>query len=92
MLVLTRKKEEAIVINGNVTIKVLQIKGNMVRLGIAAPDSMKILRSELCPIPSELEVECTNLEPAVVRERGISLSDYLRSGFGEAPALLTVTA
>ena len=47
MLVLSRKKNESIVINGNIRIEVLQIKGKQIRLGITAPSSMKVLRSEL---------------------------------------------
>ena len=47
MLVLSRKKNESIVINGNIRIEVLQIKGKQIRLGITAPSSMKVLRGEL---------------------------------------------
>ncbi len=47
MLVLSRKKNESIVINGNIRIEVLQIKGKQIRLGITAPASMKVLRGEL---------------------------------------------
>ncbi len=47
MLVLSRKKNESIVINGDIRIEVLQIKGKQIRLGITAPASMKVLRSEL---------------------------------------------
>ena len=47
MLVLSRKKNQSIVINGNIRIEVLQIKGKQIRLGITAPASMKVLRGEL---------------------------------------------
>jgi carbon storage regulator len=47
MLVLSRKKNESIVINGDIRIEVLQIKGKQIRLGITAPSSMKVLRGEL---------------------------------------------
>ena len=47
MLVLTRKLNETIVINGNIRVKVVAIKGNQVRLGIDAPDSVAILREEV---------------------------------------------
>ncbi len=91
MLVLTRKKEEAIVINGNVTIKVLQVKGNMVRLGIAAPDSMKILRSELCPHDAEMVDGVREPDHMQVREHGRSLADYLRTPCADVPTFLSVT-
>jgi carbon storage regulator len=48
MLVLSRKRNEAIVINGNIRIMVVDIRGNQVRLGIEAPNSVGILREELC--------------------------------------------
>jgi len=47
MLVLTRKEGEKIVINGNVTVMVVEIVGGKVRLGISAPDDVKIYREEL---------------------------------------------
>ncbi len=49
MLVLSRKKNQSIILDGNVTIEVLQIKGNTVRLGIKAPQSVRVLRGELKP-------------------------------------------
>lgn len=47
MLALTRKKNEAIVINNNVEITVLEIKGDQVKLGIAAPKEIPIYRKEI---------------------------------------------
>ncbi len=91
MLVLTRKKEEAIVINGNVTVKVLQVIGNTVRLGIAAPESVKILRRELCPHDADNLAGVPEAGPMQVRERGRSLADYLRPTSADVPTLLTVT-
>lgn len=91
MLVLTRKKEEAIVINGNVTVKVLQVMGNTVRLGIAAPESVKILRRELCPRDADNLAGVPEPGPMQVRERGRGLADYLRPSCTEVPTLLTVT-
>ena len=49
MLVLSRKKNQSIILDGNVSIEVLQIKGNTVRLGIKAPQSVRVLRGELKP-------------------------------------------
>jgi carbon storage regulator len=47
MLVLTRKIGERIVIDNQIVIEVLQVKGNRVRLGIEAPVGATILRQEL---------------------------------------------
>ncbi|HAN99387.1 MAG TPA: carbon storage regulator, partial [Planctomycetaceae bacterium] len=49
MLVLTRKKNDSIVIDGRITIQVLQVKGGGIRLGITAPSDVSILRGELKP-------------------------------------------
>ncbi len=47
MLVLTRKIGEGIVIGDDVTIKVVEIKGANIRLGIEAPKDRKIYRQEV---------------------------------------------
>lgn len=48
MLVLSRKEEESILIpSQNISIKVLEIRGNKVRIGIDAPTDMPIYREEV---------------------------------------------
>lgn len=47
MLVLSREVGEKIVIDGNITITVLSVRGNRVRLGIEAPAVIGIRRSEI---------------------------------------------
>jgi carbon storage regulator len=47
MLVLSRKVDEAIVIDGNVRITVLGLKGDRVRLGIEAPRDVSVDRAEV---------------------------------------------
>ena len=47
MLVLTRRIGEEIVIDGNIRVTVLAVKGLKVRLGIAAPRSVAVAREEL---------------------------------------------
>tara|TARA_R110002072_G_scaffold284587_1_gene449007 strand:+ start:20249 stop:20467 length:219 start_codon:yes stop_codon:yes gene_type:complete len=49
MLVLSRKTEEAIQIGDEITVKVLSVKGGVVRLGFEAPKDVSIFRSELLP-------------------------------------------
>ena len=49
MLVLSRKKNQSIVIGDNIQIEVLKISGNTVRIGIAAPREVTVLRGELAP-------------------------------------------
>lgn len=47
MLALSRKKDEAIVINDDIEITVIEIKGDQVKLGISAPKSVPIYRKEV---------------------------------------------
>ena len=46
MLVLSRKKNDSIVIDGQIRITVLEVRGNTVRLGIEAPKDVPIYRSD----------------------------------------------
>ncbi len=47
MLVLSRKKNESIVINDDITIVVVEIRGDKVRLGVEAPKEMPVHRREV---------------------------------------------
>jgi carbon storage regulator len=47
MLALTRKKDEAIIIDGNIEIRILDVQGDKVRLGISAPKDVNIFREEV---------------------------------------------
>ena len=47
MLILTRRKEESIIINGDIKIKILGIDRGVVKLGFEAPDEVVIVKEEL---------------------------------------------
>jgi carbon storage regulator len=47
MLVLSRKKNESIVINNDITIVVVEIRGDKVRLGVEAPKEIPVHRREV---------------------------------------------
>ena len=47
MLVLSRKKNESIIINDNITVTVIEIRGDKVRLGIEAPKDVSVHRREV---------------------------------------------
>ena len=47
MLVLSRKKNESIVINDDITIVVVEIRGDKVRLGVEAPKEIPVHRREV---------------------------------------------
>lgn len=47
MLVLSRKKNECIVIDNKITITVVEIRGDKVRLGVSAPSTVPVHREEI---------------------------------------------
>ncbi len=47
MLALSRKKDEAIIINNSIEITIIEVKGDQVRLGITAPKSVPVYRKEV---------------------------------------------
>ena len=47
MLVLSRKKNESIVINNDITVVVVEIRGDKVRLGVEAPKEVPVHRKEV---------------------------------------------
>jgi carbon storage regulator len=47
VLVLTRKVEESITIGSHITVTVLEVKGNQVKLGISAPKDVPVNRTEV---------------------------------------------
>ena len=49
MLVLSRKTHETIVIGSDIQITVVSVSANRVKIGIQAPDYVRVLRSELLP-------------------------------------------
>ena len=57
MLVLSRKKNESIVINENIVITVVEVRGDKVRLGIQAPREVPIHRSEVYEALANLSKE-----------------------------------
>jgi carbon storage regulator len=47
MLVLSRKPKESVVINGNVTVSILRVDNDNVRIGIEAPKEVNVMRYEI---------------------------------------------
>ncbi len=57
MLVLARKKEEGIYIGDDIIVRIVEIQGNQVRLGIQAPKDVRIIREEIVQIVREENVQ-----------------------------------
>jgi carbon storage regulator CsrA len=67
MLVLTRKIEQEIVLGNNIKLRVLSLRGNTVRIGIDAPEDVRIRRGELTEGEAQLPTTASfRLEPAEV--------------------------
>jgi carbon storage regulator len=47
MLALTRKKGEALVINNNIEVTILDIRGDQIKIGVSAPKDVPIYRKEV---------------------------------------------
>ncbi|KZE77893.1 carbon storage regulator [Paenibacillus elgii] len=62
MLVLSRKKGQSIMINGNIEIYVVSIEGEQIKLGINAPSDIKVYRKELLEA-----IEASNKEATSVK-------------------------
>ena len=61
MLVLSRKTTESIMIGDHIEVKVLAIEGDQVKLGIIAPKSVKVHRSEVFEAIQEQNKEALNV-------------------------------
>jgi len=57
MLVLTRKLQQQIKIGSEITVTILKVKGNTVRVGIDAPREVRVVRGELPKLGATTEVE-----------------------------------
>ncbi len=72
MLALARKVNESIIVNDNIEITVLEVKGDQIKLGIDAPKSVPIYRKELY-----VQIQKSNAEAANTTSPN-ALSDLLK--------------
>lgn len=78
MLVLSRQKDESIIINENIVVTVVEIRGDKVRLGIQAPRETPVHRTEVQQAiraeqglpPIELPIPQAPKPPKPLRRRG----------------------
>lgn len=69
MLALSRKKSEALIINNNIEITVLEIKGEQVKLGISAPKEVPVYRKEVYMQIQDSNKEAVNTDGLEALER-----------------------
>lgn len=73
MLVLTRKKDQSIIINENIEITILEVQGDQVRIGINAPKSISVHRKEVF-----LQIAEENKKASLINVE-INLNDILKN-------------
>ena len=73
MLVLSRRKDESIVIGDNIHVTVVDIRGDTVRLGITAPKAIPVYRKEIFEA-----IQRENIEAAGAKAEGL---DALKGAF-----------
>ncbi|MDH5564426.1 MAG: carbon storage regulator CsrA [Nitrospirota bacterium] len=67
MLILTRKKDEAIRLGEDIRIVLVQIKGGQVRLGIECPSTMRVLREELYEAVRQENLKALSATPTQIQ-------------------------
>lgn len=68
MLVLSRKKTESIMIGDHIEVKILAVEGDQVKLGIVAPKSVKVHRSEVFEAIQQQNKEALNTSAEFLKQ------------------------
>ncbi len=68
MLVLSRQRDESIIIGDNITVTIVDIRGEKVRLGIDAPTEVPVHRREVHEAIQRENLRASQLEPKDARE------------------------
>lgn len=75
MLVLSRQPGESVIIDGGITVQILKVEGDTIKVGIEAPKSVSIYRKELYE-----EIQMENLNAGRTREEELTgLSKAIRN-------------
>ena len=83
MLVLTRRRQERIQIGDNITLTVVKIKGNSVRLGIEAPRHVRVVRGELPRSSNAADDANSTADPST--SEGVQLFEVSESAAPQRP-------
>lgn len=62
MLVLSRKIGERLIMSNGVEIMVVDVRGDKVRIGIEAPDSVRIFREEICDVETRRNCDACRVD------------------------------
>ena len=67
MLVLSRKKDESIMIHNDIEVKILSIDGEQVKIGIVAPKNVKVHRTEIYEAIQAQNQAALMIEPSILQ-------------------------
>jgi len=67
MLILSRKRGETLLINDEIEVKIIDISGDKVKIGIHAPKDVKILRQELRQTMESNKASSSKMSPSKLR-------------------------
>lgn len=82
MLVLSRQRDESIIIGDTIVVTIVDIRGDKVRLGIDAPTEIPVHRREVYEAIQRENLRASQLEPSDTRELGTKNSAPSGSGSG----------
>ena len=68
MLVLARKVDESIMIGDQIEVSIVDIKGDQVKIGIAAPKNVKVYRKEVYQAIQQENIEAVKTQPSALPE------------------------
>lgn len=73
MLILTRKKNESLIINGNIEVRIVALDDGKVKIGIDAPKNIEIHRKEIFE-----KIQAENKESIIERNRLDNLKKFIK--------------
>jgi len=78
MLVLSRKKDESVVIGNDIEIMVVGVEGDNVKLGIKAPKDISIYRREIYDQIQAANIEAASASPEVLEGVGLKIENQVK--------------
>ena len=75
MLILTRKKNESVIINGNIEVTIVALDDGKVKIGIDAPKSVEIHRKEVFE-----KIQNENKSAVIERKKLDDLKNFMKKG------------